>query len=208
MKKLTIFDLDGKKIEETSSLDFLDIKPNKQAMFDEVLAENAGKRQATFSTLTRGEVRGGGIKPRAQKHSGKAQLGSTRASHCVGGGNAFGPKPGRNFKLSINKKVVKLAIKSALSVKINNDAIFGLIDEINMAKPNTKQIVKFLKAMKLDNKKVLFIVEKNNNLIKSISNIDKVEVKTFDCVSTKDIMNASYVIIQKLSIYNLERKLS
>jgi large subunit ribosomal protein L4 len=166
------FDLNGKQIDKNIDVSGIIVeKPNKQAIFEQVVAENNGKRQATVSTKTRAEVRGGGKKPRAQKHTGRAQLGSTRASHCVGGGNAFGPKPNRNYCLYLNKKAAHLALKSAFSEK--QGSMFG-IDNLSIEKPSTKKILTFLESLKLLPKKILFISNDNKTLINSAKNINRV----------------------------------
>jgi len=175
---------------------------HKQCMFEQVIAEDAGKRQATVSTKTRAEVRGGGRKPRPQKGTGRAQLGSTRASHCVGGGNAFGPKPNRNYKLYLNDKQSHLAFRSAITLKEKDNSIIVLKDS-KLDKPNTKSIVSLLKGLKLYGKKVLFITNNNVNLNNSAKNINKVVAKSFNSVSTKDVLNSSVVIIEESSIDKL-----
>jgi large subunit ribosomal protein L4 len=179
MDKIKLLDLDAKVIEEFEiNNSLITEQPHNQSMFDSVIAENASKRQGTHSTLTKGEVRGGGKKPYAQKHTGNARQGSIRNPHYVGGGVAFGPKPTRNYKVGINTKNARLAFKSAFTLKAKNDTMYGLIDEINIAKPSTKQIIKLLKATNVFDKKILFVVNDNNDvLIKSVRNISKSQAK-------------------------------
>lgn len=205
MKKVKLFDFDAKSIGDVQINDQLLVEvPHKQAMFDQVIAEDSGKRQGTHSTLTKAEVRGGGRKPVPQKHTGNARQGSTRNPHWVGGGVCFGPKPENNYKKKVNAKVSKLAFKSALSSKISQDGLIILVDEIKIKKPSTKVIIKLLNDLHLTNKKVLFAVNKgNDDLIVSISNIEKVVAKNWDQVSTKDLMNAKVVIYQKEGINKL-----
>jgi large subunit ribosomal protein L4 len=157
---------------ELASL-FID-KPNKQCMFEQVIAEDAGRRQATVNTLTRGEVRGGGKKPRPQKHTGRAQLGSIRASHCVGGGNSFGPRTGRNYKLYLNDKAGAVGLKSAFTVKDSN---IYVLEDAKLNKPSTVVISKLLKALKIYGKKVLVIGNDNADLVLSAKNIARVTSK-------------------------------
>ncbi len=99
-----IIDINGEESGSANVEVLLADRVNKQCIFEQVIAQDAGMRQGTASTLSRAEVRGGGKKPRPQKGTGRAQLGSTRASHCVGGGCALGPKPNRNYKLYLNDK--------------------------------------------------------------------------------------------------------
>ena len=201
MNKLMLVNIDGQSIKEIS----FELPTNKvydQAMFDQVLAENAGNRQGTHSTLTKAEVRGGGKKPLQQKHSGNARQGSIRNPHWVGGGVAFGPKPNRNYKLNINKQISKKAFDSALLTKISNKTLFA-IEDLKIEKPSVKVATKFFKSLKIDNQKNLIVVENNvnsSNKIKSFKNINKTFVKKIDQVSVKDILNAKNVIIELSAI--------
>lgn len=198
MSKIKLVDLEGKISSEVELNKNLLVKPHNQAMFDCVIAENAAERQGTHSTLTKGEVRGGGKKPLPQKHTGNARQGSIRNPHYVGGGIVFGPKPNRNYKNKVNSKISSLAIKSALSVKLDGDAIYGLIDEIKLTKPSTKKVLKMINNLKLNNKKILFITnDDQEKLISSVNNIAKACAKKWNTVSTKDILNAQIVILQK-----------
>ena len=195
-----LLNLSGETIKEVPFDTILLVdKINKQAMFDAVIAENAARRQATASTLTKGEVRGGGKKPFMQKHTGNARQGSTRNPQWVGGGVAFGPKPGRNYTKKVNDKVIHLAFKSAITEKIHNHML-ALLGETKMNKPSTKTINKMLKKLSLLEKKVLFVLKEKSNLAKSIKNLHRANVKLFNQVSTKDIMHANYVIIEDKAI--------
>ncbi|MDR3330249.1 MAG: 50S ribosomal protein L4 [Mycoplasmataceae bacterium] len=208
MSKIKKIDLTGKSIGEVEShKNFVVEKPHSQAMFEAVIAENAGRRQGTHSTLTKGEVRGGGKKPYAQKHTGNARQGSIRNPHYVGGGVVFGPKPTRNYKVGVNKKVSKLAFASAVSVKLKNEAIFILEDSASSKKPSTKAISTMLKTLKLLNKKILFVFnsEKAEALIKSAQNINRTVVKKPNQVSTQDIMHANFVIVQESALDTLAK---
>jgi large subunit ribosomal protein L4 len=186
--------------EQAMPANLITSKPNQQVVFEQVIAEDAGKRQGTHSTLGRGEVRGGGKKPRPQKHTGAAQLGSTRASHCVGGGCAFGPKPYNNYKLYLNHAASKLALKSVLTIKENEGNIYVLQD--NVSSTQTKVIKNLLKALSLEGKKVLIVGEKD--LIKSSRNIHRVESKLPTQTSVKDILNANVVIFSEIALGSIE----
>jgi large subunit ribosomal protein L4 len=178
MSKIKQIDLTGANVTEVQLSNVFSSKAHNQAIFDAVLAEDAGRRQGTHSTLTKGEVRGGGKKPRPQKHSGNARQGSIRNPHWVGGGVAFGPKPNRNYKLKVNTKINKIALISAINLKLNDKAIVLLEDKIALTKPATKTISKMLATLKVLNKKVLVIAnDKAEVLIKSAENINRVIVK-------------------------------
>lgn len=194
-KSIDIFDLIGNKTGEysLSNSSFLVEKISNQAIFDEILAQNAGLRQGTHSTLKKGEVRGGGRKPRAQKHTGRARQGSTRNPQFVGGGICFGPKPNRNYKLKVNKKVAILAKKSAFSLKVKNNDILVIKDDLTNKK--TKNFVNFIKQLKIINQRLLFVVCDNDAIaIKAIRNINKVEAKKWNQVSVADITKARKLI--------------
>lgn len=170
---------------------------NNQSIFNCILAENNADRQGTHSTLSKGEVRGGGKKPWRQKHTGKARQGSIRNPQWVGGGVAFGPKPTRNYKIKINSKIHKLAFKSAITLKFNEKSISFLDDKINFKKPSTKVIFDFMKKIKYDDKKVLFVLnDENDDFIKSCNNMPFVDSKLWNKVSVRDIINSDYTIVQ------------
>lgn len=201
MSKLNLINIDGKSVKEISFELPID-KVYNQAMFDQVLAENAGNRQGTHSTLTKAEVRGGGKKPLQQKHSGNARQGSIRNPHWVGGGVVFGPKPNRNYKLGTNKQVSKKAFDSALLVKMNNKSLF-VIEDQKISKPSTKIAIKLFKTLKIDGQKNLFVTsdaKESLNVIKSFANVNKTAAKKFNQVSVKDILNAKNVIVELSAI--------
>ncbi len=202
---IKLFDLSGKSKKTIDFAKELIVdKPHKQAMFDCVIAENASERQGTHSTLTKGEVRGGGKKPWKQKHTGKARTGSTRNPHWVGGGIVFGPKPNRNYLKKVNAKVTKLAMKSILSIRLKEEALLGLENAIEMKKPHTKDVAAFLKTMSLDSKKVLFVLNDCDNLFLSINNIKNANAKVWNRVSVRDLMHHNVVIIQEGSIEKMK----
>lgn len=198
MEKIKLYDITGKSVKEIEFSLPNTTKVYEQAMFDQVLAENAGKRQGTHSTLTKGEVRGGGKKPLQQKHSGNARQGSIRNPHWVGGGVVFGPKPNRNYKLAVNKQVSKKAFDSALLLKIQSNNIF-IIDDFKEAKPSTKKAVALFKALKINDQKNLFVAADSKNVInaiKTFSNIKKTVAKKVNQVSTRDILNAKNLVVE------------
>lgn len=202
---IQLLDLTGKSKKTIDFASELVVeKPHKQAMFDCVIAENASERQGTHSTLTKGEVRGGGKKPWKQKHTGKARTGSTRNPHWVGGGIAFGPKPNRNYLKKVNSKVTKLAMKSILSIRLKNNALYALENVIKMDKPKTKDVAKFLKTLDMDSKKVLFVLNDKDNLMLSINNIKNANAKMWNSVSVRDLMHHNIVIIQEDSINKMK----
>lgn len=198
MASIKLYNIQGESKGNATIDDSLIVKtPNKQAMFDCVIAEQASTRQGTHSTLTKAEVRGGGKKPWRQKHTGKARTGSTRNPHWVGGGVAFGPKPNRNYMKKVNSKVFKLAFKSALTLKLNGDVLFGLEDKAKLDKPSTKTMAAFIEKANLKNKKVLIITNEEDNIKLSTNNIPRVVTKAWNKVSVKDLLHTYVVFVQE-----------
>ena len=177
MPVLNIYKLDGSQagtIEVNN--DVFGIEPNKHVMHEVLVAELAEARQGSASTKTRAEVRGGGRKPFRQKGTGRARQGSTRAPHMVGGGVVHGPKP-RDYVKKVNKKVRKLALRSALATKINEGNLI-VLDDFTLETPKTKTFVNFAKVLNFADQKQLFVVndfteDKDYNLYMSVRNIEK-----------------------------------
>ena len=170
MPKVTVYDMTGKSVGEMNLSDAVfGIEPNTAVMHAAVVNYLANQRQGTQSTLTRSEVRGGGRKPWRQKGTGHARQGSIRAPQWTHGGIALGPKP-RDYSYSLNRKVKRLAIKSAFSSKvIDNDII--VVDSITVEGYKTKPVVEMLKALGVEKKALIVMPEKNEQFIKSAANI-------------------------------------
>ena len=177
MPVLNIYKLDGSQAGTVEvNNEIFGIEPNKTVMHEVLVAELAELRQGTASTKTRAEVRGGGRKPFKQKETGRARQGSTRAPHMVGGGVVHGPKP-RDYVKKVNKKVRKLALRSALATKINEGNLI-VLDDFALETPKTKTFVNFAKALNFVDQKQLFVVndfteDKDYNLYMSVRNIEK-----------------------------------
>ncbi len=210
MANIKCLDLTGKQVKDVAIDSALLVEsPNRQAMFDCVLAETSAERQGTHSTLTKGEVRGGGKKPWRQKHTGRARTGSIRNPQWVGGGIVFGPKPNRNYKIKVNKSVQRLAMRSVLTDKLNRDSLFALVNDAALTKPSTKAMAAFIKAANFEDKKVLIIVDKvDNNIIKSTNNLPKVITKLWNQVSVRDLMFATIVIAMENTFESYKGKIA
>lgn len=197
MEKINLLDITGKTVKTIEAPEQLFVEqPNKQAIFDCIIAENAAERQGTHSTLTKGEVRGGGKKPWRQKHTGRARTGSIRNPQWTGGGVVFGPKPDRNYKKKVNAKVFRLAMRSAFTLKLENEKFFALEAGAKLDKPSTKSMVSFIDTAKFEDKKVLIIVDKDQeNIQKSTNNLQKVHTKYWNTVSVRDIVDANIVVM-------------
>lgn len=194
MAKLNIVDLSNKSVGEiTVAKDIAEAKVVKQPLFDQVIAEQAGKRQGTHSTLTKAEVRGGGKKPVPQKHTGNARQGSIRNPHYVGGGVVFGPKPNRNYRHKVNKKVSQIAFTSALAVRAKDIIV---LDNAAVEKAKAKDFSKFRKLLKLCDKRILFVFcPKHKKAVMHTRNMNKADAKLVNQVSVVDILRAKKVIM-------------
>ena len=178
------------------------IEPNAQAIHASVKRHLANLRQGTQSALTRAEVSGGGKKPYRQKGTGRARQGSTRAPHFTHGGIAFAPKP-RDYGYEINRKLTRLAIKSALSQKVLDGTLI-VVDSIEMNEIKTKTFAKFLEDVNYGGKSLVVTPEVNKNVVKSAANIPGVKTTIASILSAYEIMNANTFIVDKAAISKIE----
>ena len=203
MPKVTVLDMAGK---EVSKIDLSDavfgIEPNKAVMHDMVKNYLANQRQGTQSALTRAEVSGGGKKPWRQKGTGHARQGSTRAPQWTHGGIVFAPKP-RSYRYTLNKKVRRLAMKSALSSKVLDNELF-VLDKIAMDEYKTKTIAAMLKAVGSEKKALIVLPEKNEKVIASAANIPGVKTALVNTLNVYDILNADKFIVLQDAIAQIE----
>ncbi len=201
---LPVLNQDGEKISKTLvSVEVFGIEPNKQVMFDAIQVYQANMRQATAKTLRRDEVSGGGKKPWRQKGTGRARAGSSRSPLWRGGGNVFGPTGTQNYKLSMNKEAHRLALRSALSTKVNENAVI-VVDDIKLEAPKTSAVVDILSKINANGKVLLVLNEANENLFKGARNIPSVLIVGTANVSVYDLLNADCVVFTKDAIKALE----
>ena len=182
------------------------VEPNNQVMFDAVVVDQANRRQATAKTKTREEVSGGGKKPWRQKGTGRARAGSTRSPIWVGGGTVWGPKGNQNWKLSQNRKEHQLALKSALTLKVNDKAL-RVIDKIALDSKKTKDFVAFLEAVKVGNKTLVVVNELDEALAYSARNVAWSKLVSVDNVSVLDLLNVDSLVISEEAVKTLEEAL-
>lgn len=191
MPNYSVFDKTGKKVSDIALSDAIfAITPNASAMHLCVVAYLANQRQGTQSTLTRAEVRGGGKKPWRQKGSGRARQGSIRSPQWTHGGVALGPKP-REYGKTVNKKVRRLAMKSALSSKVAAEELI-VLDSLEMNEIKTKEVVSVLKALETGKKVLIVLPEKNETVYRSARNIKGVKTTL---VSTLNVTISSTAIL-------------
>ena len=203
MPNIAVVDMAGKSVGEITLSDAVfGIKPNAAVMHAAVVNYLANQRQGTQSTLTRTEVSGGGKKPWRQKGTGHARQGSTRAPQWRHGGIVHAPKP-RDYSYSLNKKVKRLALKSALSDKVlTGDMI--VLDELKTETYKTKVVADCLKAIGAG-KKTLIVLEENNAFaVKSIANIAGAKSAQVGTINTYDIINADTLVVVKNAVAKLE----
>ena len=202
MPKATVVNMSGTKVGEVElSEAVFGIEPNEDVVHAVVKNHLANCRQGTQSALTRAEVSGGGIKPYRQKGTGRARQGSTRAPQWTHGGIVFAPKP-RDYSYTLNKKVKRLALKSALSAKAAEGAIV-VVDELKMESIKTKVLKAFLAAVGAT-KSVVITAEQDEIVIKSARNIPGVVTTTAKILSVYDIVNAKQLVIDKAALAIIE----
>ena len=196
-KVIDILNMKGEKVGDYTIDDsFIELEKGAQAVHDAVVGFLAETRAGTASTKTRGEVSGTGKKPFKQKGGGRARAGSTRNPVWRHGGVAFGPKP-RDYSIKLNAKVRKLALKRSFSDSLQNDAIV-VVDALNLPDGKTKSFAAVLKALKLDNTKLLVSVpEYEENLLRASGNIYDVFTLKFDSVNTYHILDSDKILFTK-----------
>ena len=203
MPKVTVYDMTGKSVGEMNLSDAVfGIEPNAAVMHAAVVNYLANQRQGTQSTLTRAEVRGGGIKPWRQKGTGRARQGSIRSPQWTHGGIALGPKP-RSYNYSLTKKTKRLAMLSALSAKAAAGEII-VIDGLDMGEIKTKSFVGFLNAIEATGKSLVVTPEVRANVVKSAANIPGVRTTIASTLNVYEILNADKFIIDKAAVEKLQ----
>lgn len=203
MPNVTVFDVNGNKVSELALAESVfGIVPNTSAMHLAVVAYLAAQRQGTQSTKTRSEVSGGGKKPWRQKGTGRARQGSTRAPQWTHGGVVFAPKP-RSYKFTVNKKVRRLAMKSAFSVKAQENNII-VVDKIALDEFKTKKIAAMLKAVEAEKKPLIVLDTADQKVIKSAANIPGAKTTQVNTLNVYDILNAEKLVIVKDAVSKIE----
>ena len=204
MPNLAVVDMEGKNVGTIELAESVfGIEPNAAVMHQMVVNYLAAQRQGTQSALTRSEVSGGGKKPWRQKGTGRARQGSTRAPQWTHGGVVFAPKP-RDYRFSVNKKVRRLAMKSAMSVKVADNNMI-VLDSIKMEEFKTKTVVNMLKSIEAEGKKALIVLSENDSfVIKSAANIPGVKTALVNTINVYDILNAEKFIVVKDAVAKIE----
>ena len=203
MSKVAVYNMEGAKIGNMEVSDSIfAAEVNKAVLHQVVVNYLANQRQGTQSTKTRTEVRGGGIKPWRQKGTGRARQGSIRATQWIKGGIALGPKP-RDYSYSVNKKLKKVAMISALSAKCAENEII-VVDEIKLDEIKTKKVADMLKALKVENKALIVTNEKCDNVVKSARNIAGVTTTFMGSLNVYDILKHDVMVVTKDAVAKIE----
>ena len=201
--QVALYNISGDKIGDVELSDAIFGQEVNACVMHEVVKNYlANQRQGTQSTKTRTEVSGGGIKPWRQKGTGRARQGSIRSPQWTGGGVALGPKP-RSWRVTINKKVKRLAMKSALSSKVKDSELI-VVDDIALDEIKTKRVADMLKNLKVESKALIVTNEKNDNVVKSANNIEGVATTFMGSLNVYDILKYDVMIITKDAVSKIE----
>lgn len=203
MPKVDLYNMKGETVGEIElNENIFGIDVNDNAVHLAVQNQLANKRQGTQSTKTKSEVRGGGIKPWRQKGTGRARQGSIRSAQWIKGGIVLGPKP-RSYRYSIPKKLKKLALKSALTSKVNEKDLF-VLDVLNFDAIKTKQMINVLESLKVDTSALIVLEGKNDIIEKSARNIPGIKTALVNTINVFDILKYDKFIITKNAVEKVE----
>ena len=207
MATIEIKTAEGKKASTAELADSVfGIEPNIPVMHQVVRMQRASWRAGTSNTLTRGKVRGGGKKPWRQKGTGRARQGTIRAPHWRGGGVVFGPHP-RNYDFKVNKKEIKLAIRSALSAKLADEQLI-VVDKFEFEKPCTKDAIKVLEALGVEGRCTIVVTDENVNAFLSFRNIPTVDIVPSGDENVYELLDNKFLIFEEEALRKLEEAMA
>ena len=207
MATIEMKDASGKKVKDAElSAAVFEIEPNVHVMHEVVRSQRAARRQGTHDTLTRGQVRGGGKKPWRQKGTGRARQGTIRAPQWAGGGTVFGPRP-RSYAFKVPAKVVKLAMRSALSAKLADGEIV-VVDQLSFEKPSTKQAAEVLKNLGLEGRVTIIVPDDDVNTFLSFRNLSKVRVIGVSELNALDFIDNKALVLTDAALTRIEEVLA
>ncbi|MEH7887228.1 MAG: 50S ribosomal protein L4 [Mesobacillus sp.] len=207
MPKVALFNQAGSQVGEIElNESVFGIEPNNHVMFEAVVMQRASLRQGTHKTKIRSEVAGGGRKPWKQKGTGRARQGSIRSPQWRGGGTVFGPVP-RSYSYKLPKKVRRLAIKSALSSKVQAESIL-VLESLAFEAPKTKEFTNVLKGLSVNTKALIVTAGLDENVALSARNIPGVTVVAADGINVLDVLNHDKLIMTKAAVEKVEEVLA
>ena len=202
MAKLSVYNIEGNQVGEIELNDAVfGVEVNANLMHKAVVAQLAASRQGTQSAKTRSEVSGGGRKPWRQKGTGHARQGSTRSPQWTGGGVVFAPKP-RDYSIKLNKKERRLAIKSALTTKVNESKLI-VLDSFELDEIKTKKFVAVMNNLKAE-KALVVLNEKNDNVIKSANNVPTVKTALTNTINVYDILKYDTLVLTQDAVATIQ----
>jgi len=202
--KVPLRDVTGRVIDETELQDdIFGIAPNEAVMHQALVRQLANARLGTSRTKTRGEVRGGGRKPWRQKGTGRARQGSIRAPQWSGGGVVFGPRPDRNYRKAMTRKMRRLALRSALSVKVRDGRLI-LLDKLEMPVPKTKQMLSTLRGLLGNSSALILLPESDANVEKSVTNLPGAKTLRAQYLNLVDIFGHEYLVMPLAAVKVIE----
>jgi len=205
MSKVTVYNLEGKAVEEIElNPEFFDIAMNEELVTQVLRVQRANAREAIAHTKTRGEVSGGGKKPWKQKGTGRARHGSIRSPLWIGGGITFGPRSDRNFSLKINKKMKKKALLMTLSEKARDGQLM-IVDSFVLPEAKTKRAVSMLKNLKITTSALFALGAKNEGIRRAVANVKKVNTLLADSLNVEDVLVAKTLVIEKSALPIIEK---
>ena len=203
MPKVDVLSIDGKKVKELElNENVFGIEPNENVVHSVVVNYLANQRQGTQNTKTRAEVSGGGRKPWRQKGTGRARQGSIRAPQWIKGGIALGPKS-RSYTYKVNKKEKRLAIKSILSSKVSSNELV-VVDKLQLKEIKTAEMVKIFANLKVEGKALVLLPENNENVQKSVRNIEGAKSLTVNTINAYDLLKCNKLVVTEDTVKKLE----
>ncbi|MDO5733876.1 MAG: 50S ribosomal protein L4 [Eubacteriales bacterium] len=201
--KVNVYNCEGKQVDSLELNDAIfGLEPNQDLLHRAVVMQNNNLRQGTVKTKTRSEVRGGGRKPWRQKGTGRARQGSIRAPHWVGGGLAFGPRP-RCYRTNLNRKMKRLALKSAFSALAQSERIV-VLDELKLAAPKTKEMAKILNNLKVESSALLVLGNKDEDVIRASRNIPALKLSPVNALNVRDLLKYQNLVLTREAVQQIE----
>ncbi|HZW97369.1 MAG TPA: 50S ribosomal protein L4 [Bacillota bacterium] len=203
MAKIDIYNMEGKVVGDMELSDeIFAIEPNEDVLHRVLVNQHANRRQGTVKVKGRSEKRGGGRKPWRQKGTGRARQGSTRAAQWVGGGRIFGPAP-RDFSYALPKKMRRLALKSALASKYQSEQML-VLDELDFAEIKTKNMVKVLKDLGIENSALVVLPKRNLTVERSANNLRGVKLTEVQTLNVTELLKFDRLILTKDAVTRIE----
>ncbi len=207
MSKIDVLNIKGEKVKSITLADTIwDITPNDTVLYNAIVLANSNMRQGTHSVKSRSEVSGGGRKPWRQKRTGRARQGSTRAPHWYHGGVAFGPQTERNYTKKMNRKERRLALKSALSYKVQDKELI-VLDKLSLESNKTKEMKNILAGLGVERNILIVVNELDDNIVLASRNLNNVLLLAANEINTLDIISANVMIITEDAIKTIEEVL-